>query len=113
MKDNKYQQICDSGQSLQIDFVIKLKENIFVEEDTSKNCANYPHGKYESYNACDEDFLRIAIPPGLVPIWSANSMENVTTHLFVENITYPPYDYGDLADGTHISSCLWLVQRLI
>ena len=86
--------------------MIKLKENIFVEEDTSKNCVNYPHGKYESYNACDEDFLRNAIPPGLVPIWSANYMENVTNHLFVTNIIYPPYDYGDLADGTQKSSCL-------
>ena len=86
--------------------MIKLKENIFVEEDTSKNCVNYPHGKYGSYDACDEDFLRNAIPPGLVPIWSANSEENMTTHLFVENIFYPAYDYSDLADGTQKSSCL-------
>ena len=68
MKDNKIQQIYDSGLNIQIDFVIKLKESIFVEEDTNKNCMNYPYGKYEGFNACNEDFLQNAIPPGLVPI---------------------------------------------
>ena len=28
-----------------------------MEEDKSKNCVNYPYGKYEDYNDCDEDFL--------------------------------------------------------
>ena len=91
---------------VQIDFVIKLKENIFVEDDTNKNCMNYPYGKYESFNAWNEDFLQNAIPTGLVQIWSVNSFGNVTTQLYVKNITYPPYDYGDLADGTQKSSCL-------
>ena len=94
------------GQHIQTDFVIKLKENIFVEEDISKNCVNYPHGKYASYNECDEDFLGSAIPPGLVPIWSGSNFENVTTSLYVKNIAHPLYDYGDLADGTQKSACL-------
>ena len=42
-----------------------------MEEDKSKNCVKYPHGKLESYNDCDEDFLISAIPANLVPIWSA------------------------------------------
>ena len=55
--------------------MIRLKENIFVEEDTSKNCVNYPNGKYESYNHCDEDFSRNVTPPGLIPIWSVSKRE--------------------------------------
>ena len=94
------------GQHKQTDFVIKLKENVFVEDDASKNCVNYPHGKHASYNECDEDFLVSAIPPGLVPIWSKHNMENVTTKLYVKNITHPLHDYRDLADGTEKSMCL-------
>ena len=88
-----------------MDFVIKLKENIYVEEDISKNCVKYPHGDYENYNACDEAFLASVIPPGLVPIWTGEWIGNATTNLFIENITSSRYDYGDLADGTQKSHC--------
>ena len=94
------------GKNVQRDYVIKLKENIFVEEDLSKNCVNYPHGKYESYKACDDAFLISALPPGLVPIWSVDTMENVTTKLYIEELPNTPYDYEDLHDGTQISPCL-------
>ena len=86
--------------------MIRLKENIFVEEDTSKNCANYPNGRYESYNHCDEDFSRNVTPPGLIPIWSVSKRENVTTKLYIKNITNSKYDYHDLMDGTQKSECL-------
>ena len=80
--------------------MIRLKENIFVEEDTSKNCVNYPHGKYDNYNQCDEDFLRTVIPSGLVPIWATKYGENVTTKLYIKNITALKYVYEDLFDRT-------------
>ena len=67
---------------------------------------NYPHANYESYNACDDAFLTSALPPGLVPIWSVDTMANVTTKLYIKELPNTPYDYGDLFDGTQISPCL-------
>ena len=59
-------------------YSVKLKENIFVGEDISKNCVEYPHGKHED---CDEDFVASNLPPGLVPIWFTNNTEEVTSLL--------------------------------
>ena len=86
--------------------MIRLKEHIFAEEDTSKKCINYPNGKFKSYSQCEEDFWRSVKPPGLVPIWSVSNRENVTTKLYVTNITNSIYSYINIHDGTQKSSCL-------
>ena len=76
-----------------------MKENIFVEEDISKNCVEYPHGKHDTYNDCDEDFVVSNLPPDLVPIWFTNNTDEVTTSFHEENITNLPL-YKMLHDGT-------------
>ena len=68
-----------------------MKKNIFVEDDKSKNCVDYPHDKHETYNDCDEEFLASSIPAGLVPIWLTNNKEKVTTRLYVRNLSFLPY----------------------
>ena len=40
------------------EYLIQIKENIFVEEDETKNCQNYPNAKFVSYGNCDEDFIK-------------------------------------------------------
>ena len=83
---------------------MKLRENVFVEEDISKNCVDYPHGKYETYNDCDEDFVASNLPLGLVPIWFTNNTEEVTSAL--NHTSFPNSDiYEKLHDGTQKSTC--------
>ena len=83
---------------------MKLKENVFLEEDISKNCVDYPHGKYETYNDCDEDFVASNLPHGLVPIWFTNNTEEVTSYL--NHTRFPNSDiYEKLHDGTQKSTC--------
>ena len=53
---------------------LKLTENIFLAKDKSKSCVTYPHGKYETYGDCDEDFVVSSLPHGLVPIWSTDNL---------------------------------------
>ena len=100
--------ITHSGRRKSSEFLITKKENIFVEEDTSKNCINYPNDKYESYNDCDEDFLRSALIPELVPIWLTNNTKNVTTYLYRKDqkeLTQPSYFYPNLILGDQKSNC--------
>ena len=58
------QNVFSSGASLELDkdesleYLIQIKENIFVEEDETKNCQNYPNAKFVSYGNCDEDFIK-------------------------------------------------------
>ena len=87
------------------DYILELKQDIFVENDASKNCVNYPNADYDSYNDCDKNFtlrkLAEHYGPDLVPIWATLDMKSVTQSHFVDW----SYDYGSLYDGTVKSDC--------
>jgi hypothetical protein len=64
-------------------FVVNLKKNVFVEEDPKKNCRNYPNPEYASYRECDDLWMKdtmARLAPGLLPIWLAGNLENVSIH---------------------------------
>ena len=53
-----------SGDALQTEpgsmtkYVLKINQKFYVEEDTSKNCRNYPNEDFESYGACDDHYMK-------------------------------------------------------
>ena len=51
-----------------------------MEEDSSKNCVNYPTGEFKSYTHCDEEFVYNMFQSdiGLMPFWVAKHREEVT-----------------------------------
>ena len=60
-------------------YVVKAKKNVFVEEDPSKTCRNYPNPDFASYKDCDSKHLRQKvkeIDPELNPPWLAEELEN-------------------------------------
>jgi hypothetical protein len=90
-------------------YVVKIKENIFVEEDPTKKCKNYPNSEYSSYRDCDHHWMKSTIEreaPGLVPVWLGDNLELVTKQ-------YSASAYSDttavtlmnLYDGTFVSDC--------
>ena len=70
------------GVSFFRDYTIQISNNEFIPEDLTKNCALYPNTVFESYRECDEKFMQNIIssfdPPDLVPVWIAETFENVT-----------------------------------
>ena len=75
-----------------------------MEEDKSKNCVEYPHGKHDTYNDCDEDFVVSNLPPDLVPIWVTNNTKEVTS--FLNQTKFANYSiYVGLHDGVQKSKC--------
>ena len=61
-------------------FIVKIKKNVFVEEDPSKTCRNYPNPDFASYQDCDSMYLREKvkeIDPALNPPWLKENLENV------------------------------------
>ena len=60
----KEQNVYASGESIKLgrdeslEYLVQIKENIFVKEDKTKNCQNYPNAKYDSYDKCDEEFIK-------------------------------------------------------
>jgi hypothetical protein len=85
-------------------FVVNLKKNVFVAEDPTKNCRNYPSPDYASYRDCDDQWMKdnvARLAPGLVPIWLTDNTEKVA-------IQHPAPKHAsiwDMLDGTSISDC--------
>jgi hypothetical protein len=86
-------------------YYLKIKKNVFMEHDVTKNCRNYPNPNYASYRDCDEQWLKDSVAagwPGLVPVWLADDLEKVTEQ-------YAPHrdsrHLADLFDGTKVSGC--------
>ena len=58
---------------------IEISENVFVEEDTSKHCREYPNEEYESFADCDNEYVRnVCKKHNINPIWLTNDFEKVT-----------------------------------
>ena len=62
-------------------FDIEISQNVYVEEDKTKNCRNYPTSEYETYDACDKAFcldkMEEIFKTKFVPIWAATNMSQV------------------------------------
>ena len=58
------QNVYSSGEALKLEkndsleYLVQIKESIFVEEDQTKSCKIYPDAKFASYDQCDEIFLK-------------------------------------------------------
>ena len=66
---------------------------------------SYHTRQYASYSECDDDFLHRSLPPDLVPIWLADSLDQVSPTMQVDTFPNNSISYGDLPDGTQISDC--------
>ena len=54
-------------------------ENVYNEQDRSKNCRNYPDENFASYFDCEEHFVQeICKTYGVAPIWLFKDLKNVT-----------------------------------
>ena len=67
-------------------YVVEIKKKVFVEEDSSQTCRNYPTSEFDSYTECDDDYARKKIEqfaPGLnlTPVWMTGNLEVVTSQI--------------------------------
>ena len=58
-------------------YALRISENVFVEEDLSKNCRVYPNEEFESYQACDDQFMKVT----KTNIISSLAMKKTTTDI--------------------------------
>jgi hypothetical protein len=90
-----------------VNYVVKIKKNVFVKEDPTKNCENYPNSKYASYRDCDHQWMKKLVDnetPGLVPIWLADNFEMVTKQYYSYLAATSTLN-ENLFDGTFVSDC--------
>ena len=65
-------------------YVVEIKKMVFVEEDSSQTCRNYPTSEFDSYTECDNDYAKRKIEqfaPGLnlTPVWINDNLEMFTS----------------------------------
>ena len=90
-------------------YTVELFEDVFIKEDLTKNCTNYPNTQYNSYNDCDLSFglTRLAqeVGPDFLPLWASDDSSKVTAGPVFFNMT-PGYNtHLNLANGLQLSDC--------
>ena len=98
-------EVVDLSSKSKINYIVEMKQNIFVEKDHSKNCKVYPNDEFESYKSCDDKFMheifKNHFPPTFMPVWATNNMSEVTTAMSLPTVP----KYSKLFDGTEVSDC--------
>ena len=65
---------------------IEISENVYVEEDPSKHCREYPNEEYESFADCDNQYVRnVCKKHNIFPIWLTDDFTNVTVQRFLSD----------------------------
>ena len=81
-------------------FLVEFKQMKYIEEDKSKGCVNYPQNNFESYNDCDEAFMRNVLksqyPPDFLPFW----LGGVNATKWMADMKITERIYSDLFKGT-------------
>ena len=73
-------------------YVVNIKKDVFVEEDPSQTCRNYPTSEFDSYTECDDNYARKKmeqIAPGLTPVWMTNNLELATSQIMPADRSAP------------------------
>ena len=69
--------IKSSEQNLVKTYYVDISQEVYAEEDSTKNCVNYPTNEFETYHNCDSKTaltkLATEISPDFYPLWAATS----------------------------------------
>ena len=67
-------------------YLVEITQRQHVENIPSNQCRIYPNEEHASYEDCDNQFVKSKLP-GLTPVWMADQLEQVSTHVSDENGT--------------------------
>ena len=88
---------------------VMLSENVFVENDKSKGCKNYPNEQFVSYNECDKHFVEEEIErelgPEYLPFWATDSLDDVSEGNMTEYSGESDTLITSLLDGSKTAPC--------
>ena len=63
------------------EYIVKIKKNIFVEEDPGNTCRNYPNEDFASYMECDDKVMADTLKNmglNITPPWLTDNLDDVT-----------------------------------
>ena len=87
-------------------YIMKIKKNVFVEEDRTKNCRNYPNLDFHSFKDCDLQYMRTKVKEmNLMPPWLTDDLDTVTTGPVKFATQSISHQLGRLLTGMDKSAC--------
>ena len=67
-------------------YAVEISKNVYLEEDKSKKCADYPNSDFDSYMECDDRYMKnICQRVQLAPIWLLDDFSHATTKAVVND----------------------------
>jgi hypothetical protein len=89
-------------------YTVELFEEVFMKDDLTKNCTEYPNDQYGSYSDCDLHYglTRLAqeVGPGFLPLWASTNLSRVTGWPVYLDWARSPL-HVNLANGFQLSDC--------
>ena len=67
-------------------YAVEISKNVYLEEDKSKKCADYPNSEFDTYMECDDRYMKnICQRFQLAPIWLLDDFSHVTSKAVVND----------------------------
>lgn len=120
-RTNKFDKMANSGSRIELNlgsfvysyFVAEFEQNVFLNDKATNECENYPTAKYLSYGHCDTEWVERVFkkdfPPGFLPVWATDDLNNVTTYFYGEFSELKEMSannwYDDIISGGVVSNC--------
>ena len=87
IKTHKFYHSGDTIDQFSSGYIVKMKQNINVEEDPGNTCRNYPNKDFASYKDCDDKnmadtFKDIVDGLNITPPWLTDNLDSVTVMPF-------------------------------
>ena len=92
-------------------YAVKFEQKVFVEEDPSVVCAEYPTERYQSFEECDSEYLKKMLQKSFstnfTPIWAVDGTDSVTQWIYLDTEKYKTemIAYNGLITGISVSDC--------
>ena len=90
------------------DFIVEVSQEVFAEEDVTKNCSIYPNDWHTSYGNCDTAYtlktLADNFGPDFRPLWIEKNLSATTSLMTYEGILERT-PYFNLVLGIQLSDC--------
>ena len=89
------------------DFIVEVSQEVFAEEDVTKNCSIYPNDRHRSYGDCDTAFTLTTLADNFGsdfrPLWIEKNLSKATSLTYEGILDATPY--FNLVLGIQLSEC--------
>ena len=89
------------------DFIVEVSQEVFAEEDVTKNCSIYPNDRHRSYGDCDTAFTLTTLADNFGsdfrPLWIEKNLSKATSLTYEGILDTTPY--FNLVLGIQLSEC--------